>query len=387
MGVRVRKYPVVIVGAGPAGIAAALSLRDRGVEPLVVERTDRVASSWCTRYDRLRLNTGRQFSHLPRRRFPKGTPTFPTRDQFIDHLQQHARDLKIRPGCTVHRIESRQGGWRLKTSAGDIDTRQVIVATGYEHTPYIPTWPGAQRFTGEILHSSDYRNPSRYAGKQVLVVGPGSSGMEIAHDLAVGGAAKVWLAARTPPNIIVRNGPLGLPGDAIGTPLYHLPPLIADRIARIARLRSIGDLTHYGLPIPRDGTFTRLHRSGKAPAIIDLDVIDAVRNGFVEVVKAPASIDHDSVWLSDGVQLRPQVVICATGYLCGLEPLVGHLGVLNEQGAPIADGRALAEGLRFLGFLSRPSLIGYVGKRSKRIAKEIADELNNSPKDRAGSEE
>ena len=62
-----------------------------------------------------------------------------------------------------------------------------------------------------MLHSSEYRNPGPYQGKKVLVVGSGSSGMEIAHDLATGGAAKVWLAVRTPPNILLRSLPGGCP--------------------------------------------------------------------------------------------------------------------------------------------------------------------------------
>jgi cation diffusion facilitator CzcD-associated flavoprotein CzcO len=81
------------------------------------------------------------------------------------------------------------------TSTGDIDARQVVVANGNQHTPRSPECFG--EFTGEVLHSSAYRNPGPYQAKSVLVVGSGSSGMEIAHDLATGGAAKVWLTVQT----------------------------------------------------------------------------------------------------------------------------------------------------------------------------------------------
>jgi hypothetical protein len=80
---------------------------------------------------------------------------------------------------------------------------------------------------------------------------------------------------------------------------------------------------------------------------------------------------------SDGRRIRPDVVICATGYLPGLGSLVGHLGVLDERGMPVAKrGEPAADGLRFLGYLARPSLIGSVAKTSKRMAKQIADELS-----------
>ena len=73
------------------------------------------------------------------------------------------------------------------------------------------------------MHSCEYRNPEPFKGRRVLVVGPGCSGMEIAYDLAEGGASKVWLSARTPPNILMRTGPGGLPGDVIGVTLLRLP--------------------------------------------------------------------------------------------------------------------------------------------------------------------
>ena len=86
---------VVVIGAGPAGIATAVSLQDRGLCPVLVERADEVGASWRGRYDRLKLNTGRPFSHLPGRRYPKGTPMFPSRDEVVAHLDRHARENGI----------------------------------------------------------------------------------------------------------------------------------------------------------------------------------------------------------------------------------------------------------------------------------------------------
>jgi cation diffusion facilitator CzcD-associated flavoprotein CzcO len=118
----------------------------------------------------------------------------------------------------------------------------------------------------------------------VLVVGPGCSGMEIAHDLVEGGASKVWLSARTPPNVVLRSGPGGLPGDMIAVALLHLPVRIGDAAARFGQRQDIGDLSEYGLPVPEEGVFSRLHRTGQAPAIVDMEVIDAIKAGRIEVV-------------------------------------------------------------------------------------------------------
>lgn len=96
--------------------------------------------------------------------------------------------------------------------------------------------------------------------------------MEIAHDLATGGAAKVWMAVRTPPNILLRSLSGGLPGDLISLPLYRLPIRIADAIGRAARRKNRGDLTEFGLPIPDEGTFARVKRCEHVPALVDMEV-------------------------------------------------------------------------------------------------------------------
>jgi cation diffusion facilitator CzcD-associated flavoprotein CzcO len=277
----------------------------------------------------------------------------------------------------VTRIDRRARGWRLATSDGELDAHQVVVAIGNQHTARIPQWRGANEFTGQMVHSSEYRNPRPYQGSNVLVVGSGSSGMEIAHDLAAGGAAKVWLAVRTPPNIMLRSLPGGLPGDLVSLPLYRLPIRIADAIGRTVRRKNLGDLTEFGLPIPDEGVMARVKRFDQVPSLVDMDVIDAIWDWSIEVVATVERFDGDEVVLVDGSQLDPHAVVLATGYVRGLESLVGHLGVLDARGKPLVVGeRPVADGLRFIGYDVRPSLIGYMAKQSKRMARRIARELS-----------
>jgi hypothetical protein len=252
----------------------------------------------------------------------------------------------------------------------------VIAATGYEQEPLIPDWSGRHEFKGEFFHSCEYRNPEPFKGRRVLVVGPGCSGMEIAYDLAGGGASAVWLAARTPPNILLRTGPGGLPGDVIGVTLLRLPPRIGDAVANFGRKQDLGDLTEYGLPVPAEGVMSRLRRTGQAPAIVDGEVIEAIKAGRIEVVRGVASLDETGVDLADGARVEPDAVICATGYRRVLEPLFGHLGVLDERGMPRARGaRSAAPGLRFIGYVPRPGGLGYMGKESRKAARAIDGEL------------
>jgi cation diffusion facilitator CzcD-associated flavoprotein CzcO len=363
----------VVIGAGPAGLASAAELRRRGVPAVVLERGEGIATSWRGRYDRLRLNTSRWFSRLPGAGYPRGTGTFPSRDEVIAYLEGYARDnaLDVRLNTRVDRIDPHGAGWVVRTSAGDVPAEHVIVAAGYEHTPHVPDWPGRDRFGGALLHAAEYRNPEPYRGRDVVVVGPGCSGMEIAYDLATGGARRVRLAIRTPPNILVRM-PVG---PAFARALAKLPPHRADAVARFVRRKELGDLTAYGLPMPEEGVFSRLHRLKVAPAIVDKEWIETIKDGLVEVVAGVESLDEGGVALADGTRIEPDALVAATGYSCALESMVGHLGVLDGRGVPsVHGGEPVAPGLRFVGYAPRPGHLGYLGGEAKVAARGIAAE-------------
>ena len=371
---------VLIVGAGPAGLAAAAELGRRGISAVVLERGGSVAMSWRRRYDRLRLNTSRWTSTLPHARYPRAAGLFPSRDHVVGYLEDYAarNGIELRSGTIVERVDRDDHHWTLTTSAGEMTSAQLIIATGHQHTPLIPAWPGREQFSGRLLHSAEYRNPREFHGAEVLVVGPGCSGMEIAYDLAEGGASRVRVAIRTQPNIILRQaGPL--PGDVPATLMYRLPPQIGDRQTRLIRRLTIGDLSAHGLVPPKEGIMSRSHREGKAPAILDQPVIDAIKERRIEITAAVDSFDATGVVLADRTRLEPHAVIAATGYTTGLEPLVGHLDVLDERGVPlIHGGPAAAPGLRFIGYQPRPAQIRYVGAEATRAAKQIKKELKSS---------
>ena len=373
---------VVVVGAGPAGLASAAELGRRGITATVLERSDEIASSWRGRYDRLRLNSSRPFSKLPRGRWLRGTPMFPSRDEVVSYLEGYARRkrIQVRLGTRLDRIDRGADGWILRTSTGDVLADHVIVAAGYEHTGIVPDWPGRDRFEKRLIHSGEYRNPEPFRDADVLVVGPGCSGMEIAYDLAEGGAGRVRLAVRTPPNIIIRS-PIG---PLFANVFRRLPPERADAFMRKVREKEIGDLTEFGLPVPEEGLFARLRRLSVAPAIVDMEVIQAIRDRRIEIVAGVESLDETGLTLADGDRIEPDAVVAATGYRPGLEPLVGHLGLLNERGAPFApQGQEAAPGLRFVGYKPLPAHIGHMGSDARRAAKEIAASMRSAAPARA----
>jgi cation diffusion facilitator CzcD-associated flavoprotein CzcO len=336
-----------------------------------------VGASWRGRYDRLRLNSSRPFSKLPGARYPRGTGMFPSRDEVVAYLENYAarNALAVRLGTRLERIDRDGGRWLLRTSTGDVRADQVVVAGGYDHSPFVPEWPGRDRFRGRLLHSDDYRNPAPFRGQDVLVVGPGCSGMEIAYELADRGARRVWLSVRTPPNIILRS-PIG---PLLANAMLKLPTQTADRMMRRVREKAIGDLTEYGLPQPEEGVFSRLKRLGVAPAIVDKETIQAIRDRRIEIVPGVEALDDTAVELAGGGRIEPDAVIAATGYRCGLEPIAGQLGVLNERGVPRAVlGEPAAPGLRFIGYVPVPAHLGRMGGEARRAAKAIVRELSGS---------
>ena len=361
---------IAIVGGGAAGLATAALLRRRGLEPIVLEAGPEPGAAWRDRYDRLRLHTPRLLSGLPGQRMPRRYGRWVARDDLIEYLHDYVErnGIEVRPSTRVERIDRDGDGWLLETGDGPLHATTAIVATGYNGTPYVPEWPGRESFTGELVHSSDYRRPGPYRGRDVLVVGAGNSGAEIAHDVADGGGRTVWLSVRTPPQI-VRRATAGIPAQLIGIAIRRLPPPWVDPISKAQRRLSIPDLTAQGLPRPEHGVRTSFLSTGTVP-ILDVGIVAAVRSGRVGVVAAVEGFDGDAVLLADGSRVAPDAVIAATGFRSGLEPLVGHLGVLGSRGLPhTSDGEPALPGLWFVGFV--PTLGGQL-REGSRAARKVA---------------
>ncbi|SEH52983.1 FAD dependent oxidoreductase [Mycolicibacterium rutilum] len=324
---------VVIIGAGPCGLAIARQLRhQRGIDALVLDRADAPASSWRNRYDGFRLNTCGLWSHLPGQRIPLRYGRWPGRDDMVAYFDDYARRqrLRIRFGANVSRLYRGDDGWLVDTGAAALSAHAVVVATGNYHTPTLPAWPGRDAFTGTVLHSQDYRNPAPFAGRDVLVVGAGNSATDIAVQLSDTAAGPVRMAVRTPPHLVPRAA-AGVPIDAFGAAFDRLPVPVLDHAAAAFQRVWFGNLTRLGLPAPRSGIYTALLSDEQIPTLGD-QLVPRVKAGAIEIVAPVASFEGDRVTLADGTVLTPDVVIAATGYRRGLEPLVGHLGSSTTVG-------------------------------------------------------
>ncbi|MFE1453771.1 flavin-containing monooxygenase [Streptomyces sp. NPDC058735] len=371
--------PVYVIGGGPGGLSAAYALRARGVRAVVLEKSDRVGASWRRHYDRLRLHTTRRLSALPGLPMPRRFGRWVSRDDVVRYLEKYAEHhrLEIVTGVEVSRVEPAPDGtgWLLHATGGrELTGAAVVVATGFNHTPRLPDWPGRAAFTGEFLHAGEYRNGKPYAGRDVLVVGVGNTGAEIAVDLVDSGASRVRLAVRTVPHL-VRRSTAGWAAQYSGILVRRLPVGLVDRVSRVQAKVAVPDLSAHGLPRPDTGLYSRV-KQGAIP-VQDVGLIDAVRKGRVEIVAAVEGFeDGGKVLLADGTRISPDAVIAATGYVRALEDLVGHLDVLDGRGMPVVRGARTprnAPGLYFTGFTNpisgnlRETAIDAV-----RIAKAVA---------------
>jgi cation diffusion facilitator CzcD-associated flavoprotein CzcO len=326
---------VIVVGAGPAGLAVARELGHRhSISALVVEKAAAPAISWRNRYDNFRLNTNGYLSHLPGQRIPLRSGRWPSKEDMVGYFDSYVQrqHITLALGCEVNRIDRTGTCWRADTTRGEIHAPAIVLATGRYRTPAIPPWPGLSQFSGEVVHSADFRNAWPFRDRRVLVVGAGNSAADIAVQLAGNGASKVWLAVRTPPHLVRRAiGPI--PSDVFLELFARVPARLVDPV--IARLNRVllGDVSPYGFGNPPLGLKATVETRGRIPTLAD-ELVGVVRAGRIDVVAAVSSLLRDRVMLADGTTVAPDVIIAATGFDPDLDGLIGHLGVLDDHGNP-----------------------------------------------------
>jgi putative flavoprotein involved in K+ transport len=368
--------PVIVVGAGPAGLSTAGALGRVGIRATVLERDSEVGARWAERYDRLRLHTIRRFSGLAHHPVPRELPRYVSKDEFARYLRDYAvrLGLDVRLDTGVSRIRRDGDGWVVEAPAAVFRAPFVVIATGKYDAPVFPEWPGRETFRGSLVHSSGYRSGVDYAGKDVLVVGFGNTGAEIAADLAESGANRVAVSVRTSPPLI-RRDVVGVPIQLLGMAASVLPPRAADRIASALRRVAIGDLSRYGLGPAEWGPFT-----ARRPPVIDVGFLRQLRARRVEILPAVERLTEREVVFADGRSEPFDSVVAATGFRSTLADLVeldGEPARAPAGGAPWGAG--LPHGLYVIGlretvrgdlFETRRDSVALATEISRRLASQ-----------------
>jgi putative flavoprotein involved in K+ transport len=377
----------VVIGAGFGGAGAGRELKRRGIETVVLEKNDRVGEPWRGRYDSLRLNTLRWQSHMPGRRMPREWGRWPGRDRVAEYLESYIEEeqVPVQYRTEATRIDRDGDDWVVRTSNGDIHTRVVVVAPGYDKDPKLPESPGIESFHGELLHAREYRNPEPFAGRDVLVISAGNTGSEIAYELSRNGAKRVRAAMRSVPNIVPREVFGVIPAPILGTGLSSLPIPLVDGITRAMQRLIYGDLSKHGISSPTYGMATNVIQRSVSP-VIDDGFIEAVKAGQVEIVPAVEAFDGPDVVLAGGERIQPEVVIAATGYHRGLEPLVGHLDLLKSDGRPTHNGTPGPPSARGIWFVGYATLIRgqlpFTRRAAWRVARAAAKHVRTGARSR-----
>jgi len=364
----------IIIGAGPAGLAVGACLRRAGIDSVIFEKSDRVGAAWHFHYDRLHLHTDKTRSALPLLPFPARDPRYPSRQQVIDYLEAYAREFALQPRFGHEVTAARRGGegWVVEANGDRFESAHLVVASGYNAVPHLPLWPGQDAFGGTVLHSSAYRNGAPFAGQDVLVVGFGNSGGEIAIDLHEHGARPA-LAVRSAVNVIPREL-FGVPILAVGRLQGLLPPRVADALNAPLLRFVIGDMRRYGLRKLPYGPATQVRIHHRIP-LIDVGTLALIEQGAIVVRPGIERFTTDGVLFTDGREQSFAAVILATGYRPQVSAFLEDAGdALDDQGAPrTSGGPTPIPGLYFCGFYVSPhGMLGEIAGEATRIGALIA---------------
>jgi cation diffusion facilitator CzcD-associated flavoprotein CzcO len=368
----------LIIGAGPAGLAVAGRLRKAGLDFEILEQTDKIASKWHTHYDRLLLHTVKSLSSLPHQDFPLDYPQYIPKQQLVEYYENYAKQFDIKPhfNCTVTSVIKKNDLWQIEcANQKKFEAQNVIIATGLNRIPNVPNWKGKDIFEGEILHAASYKNPSKFKGKKVLVIGMGNTGAEIALDLAEA-KIDVGVSVRSEIAVIPRDF-LGRPIQLTAKKLAKLPFRLGDIIGALVRRITFGNIKKYGLPVSKTHPRILIQEHGRTP-IIDLGTIAKIKKGEIRVFKDVLEFHENSIRFADNKIEDFDAVILATGYYPAITKFLKNKdSVLNYAGEPsnkIAKGEQ--KGLYFIGYdkFTLGGILGTLKNDSALILKSIKND-------------
>jgi len=361
---------VLVIGGGPAGLAASQQLSHRGISHKVLERGDTVGYTWANLYDSLVLHTGKWMSSLPGMPFPRDYPTFVSRGDFLTYLRHYRDtfDVPVETGKHVGRLERTADGWTAHVaSGGQIQARAVVMATGIVANPVSPRFPGQDALRGHVLHSVEYRRPDPFRGQRVLVVGVGNSGGEIGAELAQNGI---------PVTLAVRSGANVVPRELFGIPIQYLAfyvrklPRPAQRVV-VSIIRQV-TLIRRGPPVlPPSPVFPL-----DAVPVIGFHLVDAIKAGAARVRPGLAALTPGGARFTDGSEEPFDTVILATGFHAALQPL-GALVSADAKGFARRTDRVTSadqQGLYFVGSnYDSGGGLRNIGVDAKLVARRLSD--------------
>ncbi len=353
-----KRHEVIVIGGGQAGLSVGYHLQRQGVPFVILDARARIGDAWRERWDSLRLFTPRRYNGLDGMRFPGVANDFPTKDEMADYLESYATrfGLPVRTGARVDRLSREGDRYLLKVGDRRVEARHVVIAMSSYQRGKTPAFAAELNPSITQLHSVDYRGSSQLPPGDVLIVGAGNSGAEIAIDLARDGR-RVWISGRD-------VGQIPFPVQSSMVRRLLLPILFRIVFHRILTLdtpfgRKVRPkLINRGMPLIR----TR-GRDLAAAGVARAPRMEGVRDGFP--------------LLADGTVRRVSGVVWCTGFDMGQSWI--DLPVFDRHGEPIQKRGVVPgePGLYFVGphflYSASSTMIHGIGRDAQYVAKRIAE--------------
>ncbi len=352
-------FPVVVIGAGQAGLSVGYHLKRHGIPFVILDAGERIGDQWRQRWDSLTLFTPARYDALDGLRFPGKSFSFPGKDAMADFLESYAAKfaLPVRTATRVDRLERDGEGYLVAAGDKRFKAKNVVVAMSDFQRPKVPAFardldPGVRQ-----LHSFDYRNPAQLADGGTLIVGAGNSGADIAHELAQLGST-VWLSGRDTGHVPFRiDGLLGR--------------LMVPLVLRVIYYRLLTTSTPMGRA-------ARRKFSAQGTPLVRIKPKDLAALGVVRVGRTTGTRDGQPM-LDDGRVLNVANVIWCTGFDPGFDwvkiPVIGKDGRPRHERGIVAESPGLYfTGLEFLYALSSEMVQG-AGRDARHVVEHIASRI------------
>jgi putative flavoprotein involved in K+ transport len=343
-------YHTIVIGAGQAGLSIGYYLQQNNNDFLILEQGKRVGDIWRNRYDSLTLFTSRMYSSLPGLPLEGDIYGFPSKDEVAFYLEKYVAKFKlpIQLETEVLKITHTNEIFLVDTNKGSLTAKNIVVATGPFQQKYIPEF--AQKLSKDViqLHSSEYKNSSQLIEGNVLIVGGGNSGAQIAVELST--TKNTFLSVSQN----LRFFPLMIGGKSIFWWFDKLGVLKATSTSVIGK---------------------KIQQSGDP--IFGFELKKAIKEWEVTLKERVVDIKNDHVFFQNNNSLQVDNIIWATGFKTDyswihIENLVSKNGKIRHQ-----RGLTAIRGLYFLGLPWQhkrgSSLLQGVGEDAKYIMEHIKE--------------